>query len=271
MNPVATSDAMTYDEAQINEKQRGSRLIGRLLPPAVKLWLRSQVESVEQLQIELSGRDRQIISGYLPGVSVSAQQVNYQGIQISDVQLSATDIRINVGQVVRGKPLRLLKAFPVVGTVLLSGDDLDASLSSPLLAEGLNGFWRSLVSRPDVADAVRDRYGALPLATNMTLARPTVQTGSQCLALRFYPETSTDTAEHPVIFSSVLSVIDGRFLKLTDPRWLESLDQLSQPTAGDPIESLEGYQWNLGRDTQLSQLVIQPSQLLCKGEITVLP
>ncbi|MEO1389985.1 MAG: DUF2993 domain-containing protein [Cyanobacteria bacterium J06634_6] len=264
-------NAVTNSDGSVDAKKGGSRFISKLLPPAVKLWLRSQVESVEQLQIDLSGRDRQIITGYLPGVSVSAQRVTYQGIQISDVQLSAKDIRINVGQVVRGKPLRLLKAFPVIGTVLLSCEDLDASLGSPLLAEGLNGFWRSLVSRPDVADAVCDRYGKLPLASDMMLARPTVQIGVHRLALSFYPATAAETARSPIVLSSVLSVVDGRFLKLTDPRWLDGVEQISQPAAGIPIESLEGYQWDLGKDTQLSQLTIQPSQLLCEGEITVLP
>ena len=133
---------------------KGSRLIGRILPAAVRFWLRSQVEQVDSLSLALEGRDRQLLSGYLPGVSVSAEQAIYQGIHIGQLQLSAQDIRINVGQVVRGKPLRLLKVFPVLGEVALTSDDLNASLSSELLAGGLRDFWQSLLQIPALAEEV---------------------------------------------------------------------------------------------------------------------
>ena len=114
-------------------EEKGSRIIGRILPAAVRLWLRSQVEQVEHLSVVLEGRDRDIISGYLPGVSVSAMRTIYRGIHIGELRLSAQDIRINVGQVVRGKPLRLMQIFPVIGEVALSAADLNASLGSALL------------------------------------------------------------------------------------------------------------------------------------------
>ncbi len=41
------------DETQGSKSSSGSRIIGRLLPAAVRLWLRSQVEQVEQLSIDL--------------------------------------------------------------------------------------------------------------------------------------------------------------------------------------------------------------------------
>jgi len=253
------------------KKAGGSRIIGRLLPAAVRLWLRSQVEQVEQLSIELAGRDRQILSGYLPGVSVSAAQAMYKGIHITQVQLSAEDIRINIGQVVRGKPLRLLKSFPVQGSTLLSADDLNASLGSPMLAEGLNSFWRLLIHYPEISEVIRVQYGSLPLQAEVTLSRPKVRLCDGCLGLSFYPATPMKTAEQPVILGTALSVVSGHILQLNSARWLNHLDELTQDAAGIPVEALEGFQWDLGKETELSELALQASQLLCSGKIMVMP
>lgn len=252
-------------------KPGGSRIIGRLLPAAVKLWLRSQVEQLDQLSIELAGRDRQILSGYLPGVSVAAEAAIYQGIRITQVQLSAKDIQINVGQVIRGKPLRLLKEFPVQGQALLSADDLNASLASPLLTEGLDSFWQSLIQRPDMAEAVSAQYGLLPVQPDVVLHRPQIRLSGGRLGLRFYPATSTETAERPVVLGTGLCVVSGHILQLNSARWLNQLDDLDQLNAGVPVAVLDGFQWDLGQDTELSQLAIKKSELLCAGTIAVKP
>lgn len=254
-----------------NTKSGGGRVVGRLLPAAVKLWLRSQVQQIENLSIDLAGRDRQLISGYLPGVSVAAQQAIYQGIHITQVQLSAKDIRINIGQVIRGKPLRLLKAFPVQGETALSSEDLNASLASPLLAEGLTNFWRSLTQQPEVSQAVNNQYGLLPLADEAKLHQPQIRLGAGCLGLSFYPMTPAETGERPVILGVELSVVSGHILQLSSARWLSHLDELSQRDKGTPVDALEEFHWDLGRDVQLSLLKLQPSQLLCSGEIMVNP
>ncbi len=272
------------EEDALTSMQGGSRIIGRLLPPAVRLWLRSQVDQAGSLEIELTGRDRQILMGYLPGVSVSASRVVYKGLFLSQVQLSAADIRINVGQVIRGKPLRLLKPFPVSGSVVLNDEDLDASLSGQLLTAGLLSFWRSLTQIPEVAQAVKTRYGPLPIASDVVLAHPQIRLGPQCLGLSFYPSRSGEVAHEPVVLGTKLSVIDEHFLQLNSPTWLPSLVGFSAGTlalsdvssngssnGGALIESLDGFRWDLGADTRLSELTIEPSQLLCCGQLSVRP
>ncbi len=250
---------------------KGSRIIGRVLPAAVRLWLRSQVEQVEDLSLDLGGRDREIISGYLPSVSVTATQAIYQGIHIGQLQLSAQDIRINIGQVLRGNQLRLMQAFPVLGEVSLSADDLNASLTSPLLSQGLNDFWRSLIQIPALAQAIQARYGQLPLREDVTLRSPKMRLSNQCLGLSFYPRAQGQTAERRVILGTGLSVSAGSQLQLNNPRWLETLTDLSDSSKGQLIESLQGFQWDLGADTQLSQLALQTGRLACSGQIMVNP
>jgi hypothetical protein len=258
-----------FDRA--DQSSGGSRLIGRILPAAVRLWLRSQVEQISDLSIRLAGRDRQIIGGYLPSVELSAERAIYRGIYLTQAQLSAQDIRINVGQVIRGQPLRLLKAFSVLGKVTLSAEDLNASLASVLLIEGLRDFWRQLTQDQALAQSVIAHYGLLPLQADLILHNAQIGLGEQCLALSFYPQAQGQTADQPVILGTGLDLVGGDRLQLTAPRWLASLADLDQPNEGVPIDALEGFQWDLGKDTQLTQLVLQPEQLACTGQIRVNP
>lgn len=269
--PVRENVSAEKPEDVADSRRGGSRVIGRVLPVAVRLWLLSQVEQVADLALQLEGRDRDIITGYLPKVSVSAQQAVYKGIHLGRVQLSATDIRINIGQVIRGKPLRLLKEFPVLGEVALSDDDLNASLASALLAEGLENFWRSLLQNPALGQAVEHRYGPLALHADVSLKRSQIRLSDQRLGLSFYPHAQGKTAAQPIILGTALSVISGNLLQLNSPRWLEHLDDLSDPAKGLPIDALEGFRWHLGRDVQLTQLTLGPQRLLCCGQINVNP
>ena len=248
----------------------GSRIIGRILPTAVQFWLRSQLEAVAQLNITLDGRDREIIEGVLPKVTVSAKSAIYQGIHLSSADLSAEDIRINIGQVVRGKPLKLLKSFPVLGKLSLAADDLSASMESPLLNKGLNSFWQELIRLPALAKAVEDRYGYLPLRPEMTLRDPQVAFGRQCFVLSFYPTTPDETADAPIILSVEIIIASGHLLRILSAKWLEQLSDLDND-AGEIVPSLEGFELDLGSDTRITQLEIQPSQLLCQGQLAVNP
>jgi len=249
----------------------GSRIIGRILPAAVRLWLRSQVEQVEQLSIDLIGRDRQILRGYLPSVAVAAQNAIYKGICVGQVQLSAEDIRVNIGQVVRGKPLKLMNGFPVMGEVAMSDADLNHSLQSALLQDGLNDFWRSLLQMPAFAEDVRRRYGAIAAEPKMTIHQPQIALSHDSLSLSFFPSVASTISETPIVLGTGLSMVDGQFLQLNHPRWLTSIEMLANEQEGDPISALNNFRWNLGKDTQLSRLSIEPSQLICCGQITVMP
>jgi LmeA-like phospholipid-binding len=123
-----------------------SKLIGKILSPALRLWLRSQVESVEDLQISISGRNRQILGGYIPRVSLAANRAVYQGLYFSQVRLWGENIRINLSQVLKGEPLRLLETVTVAGGVMLEQVDLQASLSSPLFGTALKDLLSTLIA-----------------------------------------------------------------------------------------------------------------------------
>ena len=252
-------------------RKRGSRIIGRVLPSAVRLWLRSQLEDVTQLDIRLEGRDREIIAGRIPKVAINAEGAVYRGLHIGSVSLSAEDICINIGQVMRGKQLKLIKGFPVFGEIALSAEDLTASTDSSLLLEGVTDFWRGLSQLPQLAKEIQARYGTLPLSPDVVLRDLAVALGEGYLGLSFYPQSRGEAGDQPIVIGAKLAVVSGRFLQLSSARWLSQLADLGKSDKGVPIQALEGFEWDLGADAQLSQLILHSDQLRCAGQIQVRP
>ena len=57
---------------------------------------------------------------------------------ITQIQLVAENIQMNIGSILKGKQLRLLEIVPVIGNLLIEEKDLNTSLSSELLSTALN-------------------------------------------------------------------------------------------------------------------------------------
>ena len=98
-------------QSTVNSQQStvNSKLISKLLSSAVKLYLRSQVTQVEDLQVKISGKNKQILKGYIPQVFLSCDRAIYQGLNLSQIELNGLDIAINLPEVIKKKPLRLLE------------------------------------------------------------------------------------------------------------------------------------------------------------------
>ncbi|MEM9903835.1 MAG: DUF2993 domain-containing protein [Cyanobacteria bacterium P01_D01_bin.44] len=258
-------------ESTESKTSGGSRLIGKVLPMAVRLWLNTQVEHVEGLAFQLDGSDRQILSGYIPGVSVLAQQAVYRGISLSQISLSAEEVRINLGQVIRGKPLRLLQSFLVSGEVQFTEQDLNASLQSDLLGEGMCAFWQSLLGIPAVDRELKDCYGQSTQVIQLAECRSVVCIGDQSLSLslsgRERLESSPDKQYQPIVLRAGVSLESGRLLRLHQPQWLMALGD----SRGYRSQALDGFQWDLGSETRLQTLVIETGMLRCEGTVVVNP
>lgn len=120
-------------------------LIGSLLSTAIGLWLRSQVDKIDHLDLNIEGSNRSLLSGDIPGVSVAAENAIYQGLHLTQVQLQGSNIRFNLGKVLKGQPLHLLEPFFVTGNLHLNQLDLNQSLQAPMLVQALNEFVLSLL------------------------------------------------------------------------------------------------------------------------------
>lgn len=113
-------------------------IVRSLLVPVLKLWLRSQVEACDWLEVQIAGSDRDLWQGLIPWAEVGGGRVVYQGLCLTEVKLVASEIRLNVAQLVKGESLRLLGAIAVELDLHLTMTDLYACLASPLLQVALS-------------------------------------------------------------------------------------------------------------------------------------
>lgn len=235
-----------------------SNLIGKILAPALRLWLRSQVEAVETLDIAIDGKDRQILRGYVPRVQLTSEQAIYQGLQLGRVLLKGENIRINIGQVIKGKPLQLLEPIRVSGEVQISETHLQASLASDLLGNAFTELLVALLDQQGVADPAgllapyRFHWQAIALTQQAFQLKGQV----------------TDADDHTTDL-----LLQAR-LQLTDPKTLHLEDivltGLEGVTAIAP-QALERLIVDLGDDVDIEALHLSDGELSCLGRLLIRP
>lgn len=290
-------------------KDEQSRIISKVLSPAVGLWLRSQVEAAERLQFQVHGGDRQILSGHIPKVTIAACGVVYQGIALSQINAIGEGIRVNLRDVLRGRPLRLLETVPVQAEAKITETDLNTSLQTPMLADALTALLFTWLEsdwlKSDIASGNGDDLPApgvvipasiMPIVSTPILSGP-VET-DLCnpdlldqQVLSQHP-TAQSTKLHQLqvslkpdqlIWSGILVSSQGQstpFALCTGLRVVEGtklqLDRpqwLTHPQAeqGQFLPHLQGFEIDLGSDVNLQQLILAEGELICSGSINVLP
>lgn len=254
--PDAATSAEPKDGVDSSSRQPAqSRVISRILTPALRLWLRSQLEQVEDLQIAIAAGDRQLLSGEISQVVASASKAIYRGLHFSQIRVVGQSIQTNLKQVLRGKPLRLLTSFPVTGDVCFSEADLNASLNAPLLANAVAEFLLPLL-QPEITDRIQAQTAKLHQVHVRLAANE----------LTFTATLITPDLACPVAIRTGLTVKNGNLLKL------EGFQQ--QRTVADLAPSgttKTSFTIPLGSDVHLETLTIQPGQLICRGRVMVLP
>ncbi|MGA7933179.1 MAG: DUF2993 domain-containing protein [Kovacikia sp.] len=238
-----------------------SRVITTVLSPAVRFWLRSQLEQVEDLQLEIQSGDRQILSGYITQVSIFAQKAVYRGLHLSQVGLVGEQIRTNLRQVLRGQPLRLLESFPIAGEVLLNQADLNASLQAPLLATAVTDFLLDLLK------SSREVSGEL-FQTPQTFYLKDPQIFIEAGRVTFSAQLRSTDSLTPVILQTGMILASPNQLRLYPLQW-----QLAQasPSGGFSLDNPEEFEIDLGSDVYLEELTLEAGQIRCRGQITVMP
>ena len=214
----------------------------------MRLWLRSQVQQVSDLEVKISGSDRQLLHGTIPRVSISAHHAVYQGLHLTQIQLVGEGIRINLGQVLRGQPLRLLESVPVSAKLLLQESDLNASLQSPLLANDLTELLGMLLPSSYLIDgqAVCHKIG--------------IDNGQLIVSVTLADRTSHPT---PVVIRTGLQLVSCHELQLEQPQL--------QTQAGLSLVNLDSLKLDLGSEVSITELTLTSGQLVCCGRINVIP
>ncbi|WP_339459126.1 DUF2993 domain-containing protein [Nodularia spumigena] len=223
------------------------RIITNLLTTALKLWLKSQVSQVSQLEVEIKASDRQILSGRIPWVSIIASHAVYQGLNITRIQLVAENIQVNIGSILKGQQLKLLETVPVVGNLIVEEKDLNSSLSSNLLFSALN-------------DVVLKILPEFSLKSQQISWQKIILANHQIILNAILSPTSEPT---PLEMYVNLDLISGHELNL------EKIQVIQKEV---PIfQDEQSYHLDLGSDVDIQELSLTPGKLVCQGRINVNP
>jgi hypothetical protein len=226
-------------------------VIAKLLSSAVKLYLRSQVEAVEALQVRIIGKSKQILQGYIPQVLLSCDRAVYRGLHLSQVQLDGKDIAVNLPEVIKRQPLKLLEAVFVEIQLRLDGHDLQASLNSALLQSGLSDLWQMIL-------AVQNHDDSQEL-TQLKVEWQTIAIGDRQLDFTgIYQDASGET--QTIACSMGIDLANAHTLGCS---LLNITSNLSSHHLKRQLEI------DLGTDIALQELTIESEQILCRGKIRI--
>ncbi|WP_293125220.1 DUF2993 domain-containing protein [Microcoleus sp. bin38.metabat.b11b12b14.051] len=227
----------------------GSRIASSVLSPAVQLLLRSQVQQVDELKVKIEGSDRQIFSGTIPKVTAAARGAVYKGLHLTEVAIEGCGIRINLGQALKGKPLRLLESVPVAGVLRLSQADLNASLKAPLLADALSEFLLPMLPLADSEKSLKLQNSQIKIEQGkLTLSASILRAGG---------------TQIPLVLRTGLRISSGRELMFQAPE-IEIDRELKSSDFND-------FQIDFGPEVEIEELILSLGEIVCRGSIRVLP
>lgn len=232
-------------------------MISKILSTAIKLYLRSQVSQVQDLQVKIVGKNKQILQGYIPQVFLSCDRAVYQGLHLSQIELKGKDIAVNLPEVIKRKPLKLLESIFVEIELKLDTADLQASLDSDLLQSGLHDLWQMILS----AQTDQTDHSASEL-NNLAIEWHDIAICEQVLNLSGTYQNSAKGREKLQI-STALSLVDAHTLSLSD------LNITNESSLANANEVQKGLKIDLGTDVAIAELVIQSEQIVCGGKIKI--
>jgi LmeA-like phospholipid-binding len=235
------------ESSSSNRDNKKVRIITKILTSAIKLWLKSQLTQVSHLEVEIKASDRQLLSGCIPGVFISASGAVYQGLHITQIELQAENIQLNVASILKGQPLQLSAIVPVIGKLIVTEEDLNKSLSSPLLLTAINDVLITLLAESSL--------------NSKAIAWRKITLDNQLLILRGIPISDPDGLFLNIYLG--LELLNGQELQLKQVQVKTDKKVL--------LERNSPYIINLGTDVDLQAISLTPEQLICYGRINVNP
>ena len=226
-------------------KKNKFKLVANVLNEAIKFWLRTQVSHIEQLQLDIQAGNRQILSGYIPSVSIIADKAVYQGLHLSFIDLVAQNIRINIGSILKGEQLRLLEKVSVFCKLSQVEEDLSASLSSTLLSTALNDILAKFLWSDSL--------------NNNSISWQKVQIKDNQLVIN----ATIDEENNP----QALDICVG--LNLLSTHELRIAPIFVTSNTKTLFESSDGEYLDLGSDVEIQDLNLLPGKIICRGMINV--
>lgn len=237
-------------------------VLGRVLEPILQLWLRSQVDSVEKLSVHLEGSDRQLLSGHLPSLQLESEQVLYQGLHLSRVKLWGRHIRLNSGQLLKGKPLELLEPIPVELDITLTALDAQQSLHSDLFQTAILEALQQIVG-----EQMMEALGQSVPVQSLKLYEPRLILSAHKLRLNAHIQHSPSQRTVPLALQTGLRLPNPHTLVLHQPEWFPT----PHSQRGLPLDDLDGHPFHLGSEVRLETLTISESHIGVRGILLIVP
>jgi len=229
-----------------------SEIISSFLTPAIKFWLRTQLE-IEDLTMEIHAGDKQILTGKIDQVSLETTKAIYQGIHVSKAAVTTENIAVNLGGILRGKPLKLLQPIFVRGKLILSHHDIQTSLESKLLHKGLIDLVNLLLKYQQIGECeqILQQY-------QFFWEKITLQEDKFLLEARL---TNSNEKEYNFSLNASLKLKDDHILLF------DSIEVTGIPDINDMI--IKHFEVDLGEDVALEKLILTSQNLSCFGTIKV--
>jgi hypothetical protein len=228
--------------------QTAKGIIGSVLSPACRVWLRSQMSAVSELELSIGGKDRQILGGTIPLVSARAVGAVYRGLFLTEIEVIAEKIQVNLPQVLRGKPLQLLEPIAVTAKSYFSEVDLQKSLASPLLDRAITDLLGQILHADPIASGWEINWDKIQILPGRLLF-----TGKLTQA-NIHGDISIDTG---------INIRDGHILDLQPLKITSAIDL--------PNLELNSHTIDLGDGVNITNLTLETGGLICEGQIQVRP
>ncbi|GAQ88508.1 hypothetical protein KFL_004340150 [Klebsormidium nitens] len=124
----AHKEAEGPSSVEQESKDKSGSITGFLVSQALKLYLKTQLDAEEDLQVLVFGRNRDLLSGTVRTLVVTAKNAVYKGVSVSEACLTASKVKVTLNGEKRG----LKEPFVVEASLKLTEKDFQKSLASPL-------------------------------------------------------------------------------------------------------------------------------------------
>jgi LmeA-like phospholipid-binding len=234
--------------------RQSSNIISKVISPAVQLWLRSQLDHVDTLEIKIQGSDSQILRGYIPEILINTKGVIYQGLHLNQANVTGKNIRINIGKMIKGKPLQLLEPVQILGEVKITENDLQASLTSVLLGDAFQELLIALLAYQGVNDPRQSLDHYEITWQGVTLSQ---------LSFALQGSVAQNEVSTQIIIEGQLELMSSQSLRLI----LLNIEGLSAVIDN----SLDKLEFDLGPDVVIESLSLGNNHLFCRAQFLIRP
>ncbi len=230
-----------------------SEIISRFLNPALKFWVRSQLQDIETLNIEIHGGDRNILRGKIETVFLQAEKANYQGIYINHALVKTEEIAVNLGGILRGKPLKLLHPILAEGELKLQKNDLQKSIKSELLTQGLIDLvallleHKAIENHHQILEEYSFNWQDITLFSDKFIITGIIE--------------NKKAEKNTIIITADLSLKNDHTL-LFNPVEIQGI-------LSSEIMVIDSFEVDLGNEVAIESLIINEQELFCQGKIKI--